>query len=437
MSGIAGIAMAGRTADVERMLDAMAHRGQAGRYAGECDGTTLGAVASRAKQPAWDITLGLVRDETGPGHFARAQARHGTFLFSRDPAGVSPLYLGSTCDGVPCFASEVKALRVLSASVHELPPGGGFRPEQPLPQAPETLASRLRERLEAAVQRALAGDGVVGSWLSGGLDSSAMAALARPRVRVLHTFAGGLAGSPDLEFARETAAFLDTEHHEVVVREATLLEVLPEVIGALESFDALLVRSSVVNYLVGRAAAAQVDAVFSGEGGDELFAGYSYLRAMPLELLPAELADITGRLHNTALQRVDRCASAHGLTAHVCFLDPDVMELAFRIPADLKIREGVEKWILRRALSGRLPQRVLMRPKAKFWEGSGVQGLLAAHADSTVTDSDFRRDRRLPNGWELSTKEELLYYRHFRERVGEMESLDWMGRTKGAPKATP
>jgi len=277
------------------------------------------------------------------------------------------------------------------------------------------------------------GGGEVGSWLSGGLDSSALAALARPYVDRLHTFAAGLEGAPDLAFAAEVAAFIGSDHHEVKVTFEDMLSVLPDVIYHLESFDALLVRSSLTNYLVARAAADYVPAVFSGEGGDELFAGYEYLKGLDPASLPAELIDIMGRLHNTALQRVDRCASAHGTIAHVAFLDPEVVSLALQIPAEFKLQDGVEKWILRRAMDGALPESVLDRTKAKFWEGAGVVDLMAQYAEEKISDADFSAERVLPNGWTLNSKEELLYYRIFREHFGDRSDLSWMGRTKGSP----
>ena len=73
-----------------------------------------------------------------------------------------------------------------------------------------------------------------------------------------------------------------------------------------------------------------------------------------------------------------------------------------------------------------------LRPKAKFWQGAGVKELLAEHAEKTISDQDFKRERRLLNGWVLNTKEELMYYRIFKEHFGELEQLDWMGRTKGS-----
>lgn len=119
--------------------------------------------------------------------------------------------------------------------------------------------------------------------------------------------------------------------------------------------------------------------------------------------------------------------------AHVGFLDPDVVEYALRIPPEYKLRAGVEKWILRQAMIGALPDSVLNRPKAKFWQGAGVEELLAQHAEERISNADFTQERYLPNGWELNTKEELLYYRIFREHFGIFDDLSWMGRTKGAP----
>jgi len=186
---------------------------------------------------------------------------------------------------------------------------------------------------------------------------------------------------------------------------------------------------------VAKAASDYVPAVFSGEGGDELFAGYEYLKSLDPGLLADELIDITGRLHNTALQRVDRSASAHGIVAHVPFTDPAVVDYALRILTEYKLRDGIEKWILRRAIEGALPEPVLKRTKARFWEGAGVGDRLAQYADERIGDDEFLRERTLPNGWLLNSKEELMYYRLFREHFGDLDDLSWVGRTKGAPRS--
>lgn len=135
-----------------------------------------------------------------------------------------------------------------------------------------------------------------------------------------------------------------------------------------------------------------------------------------------------------AFQRVDRSASSHGVVAYVPFADGEVVEYAVCIPVAYKLHEGVEKWILRRGMEGLLPERVLQRTKSKFWQGTGLGDLLARHAEEHVSDDDFQRERVLANGWTINSKEELLYYRAFREQFGELSELSWMGRTKGAPQ---
>lgn len=448
MSGIAGIARAGARTDVEHMLSRISHRGPAGREVVETETATLGLVFSASEtQEAADLRQrSIARDGEGRSRLAEARVAGNRLTLTRDALGVASLYYGRLADGALCFASEVKALLPLTGRIQELPPGSFYDGVQiqtyfrlaqqaPVQGAPERLAQELRQRLATAVERHI-GNGEVGVWLSGGLDSGSMAALARPHVDRLHTFAAGLAGAPDLTYATQVAAFVGSDHHEIVITFAQMLAALPTVIYHLESFDALLVRSSITNYLVAKAASDYVPAVFSGEGGDELFAGYAYLKALDPTTLPDELIDIIGRLHNTALQRVDRCASAHGTVAHVAFLDPEVVAHALQIPVEFKLRDGVEKWILRRALDGALPESVLTRTKAKFWEGAGVGDLLAHYAEGRISDTDFRAERTLANEWTLNTKEELMYYRIFREHFGELEDLSWMGRTKGAPLAS-
>lgn len=443
MAGIAGIAGPGNLSVVERMLAKIAHRGRGGREIKEINGITLGAILTSGTAPSMLMQTKMVQDGPRAGHGASARLLNDKLVLERDAIGVVPLYYGYAEDGALCFASEVKALLETTFDVNEFPPGYrydgismercfGLRRQPPISDSAEHIAGHLRRLLQASVSKRISQE-EYGAWLSGGLDSSAIVALVRPHVKLLHTFAAGLPGAQDLEHARYMAEFIKSDHHEIIVSMDDMLRALPKVIYHLESFDALLVRSSIINYLAAGAVSDYVGEVFSGEGGDELFAGYDYLKTIAGSALNAELIDITERLHNTALQRVDRCASAHGLTAHVCFLDPDVVDYAFQISSELKIRNDVEKWILREALRGLLPEIIITRKKVKFWEGAGVEQLLSEYADKHISDGDFHRERTLPNDWMLNSKEELMYYRIFREHFGQVKNLSWMGRTKNPP----
>lgn len=458
MAGIVGIAQGGKRYLVEEMLDAIAHRGPAGRRVLETRKGTLGVVWPEAQTEEECSSGGkcpAVWDGRFSGDFARAEKdsplalayinRQGLHLL-RDGLGVSPLYYGEI-NGALAFASEIKALVGYVEKIEEFPPGYKYIPDKglcqffdlkplpPLEIEPEEAAGRLRQCLKKTI-REFVEQGEVGSWLSGGLDSSTMAALARPYQDKMHTFAVGVKGAPDLKYARQVAEFIQSEHHEMVVSFEEMFKVLPEVIYHLESFDARLVRSSLTNYLVAKLTADYVPAVFSGEGSDELFAGYSYIKNIPSAKLPYELVDITKRLHNTALQRVDGAAAANGLVVHVGFLDPKVVTLALRIPPEYKLyrKKGriVEKWILRKAMEGILPREVLYRPKVKFWQGAGVEDLFSRYAERKISDWEFRRERILPDGSLLSNKEELFYYRIFREHFGDLPDLSFVGRTKTA-----
>ncbi|HNR02279.1 MAG TPA: asparagine synthase-related protein [Anaerolineaceae bacterium] len=442
MTAIAGIQHTGSQEMVHAMLNQMTHRGNFWRHIVKNNNVILGASGSKTqkKSAAKLIDENIAQELINASHFARASAIDGTLELTRDALGISPLYYGRTGDGAVCFASEVKGLLAVTKDVHELPPGHRLKEGKIsiLTVKPNRSAwsgekndyiKALRHKLEKSILNRI-GDGNVGSWLSGGIDSTAIAALIRPHVHELHSFVAGFAGSPDIQYAEIAARHIGTNHHKLEVTPEEILKTLPQVIYHLESFDPLLIRSTVLNFKVAQMTSDYVPAVFSGEGADELFGGYEYLQTIPEEKLQDELNDILGRLHNTALQRVDRSASAHGLIAYVSFLDEEVVALAKQIPAKYKIRHGVEKWVLRKAVEDLLPEKLLLRKKAKFWQGSGIKDHIANYADNTISDNDFRLEKHLPDGQRLNSKEELLYYRIFRNLFGEFEDLSWMGRTK-------
>ncbi|NIR29647.1 MAG: asparagine synthase B [Gammaproteobacteria bacterium] len=330
----------------------------------------------------------------------------GHVLAARDPLGIKPLYMGRV-DGRLAFASEIKALAGVAEQIEEFPPGHvfhsrrGFRRYYEVPRphgmsrTEEETFRALRETLEKAVVKRLRTDVPLGAFLSGGLDSSIIAAIAREHVDELHTFSVGLEGSSDLHAARKVAAHLGTIHHEYVIDPQDIVDVLPRVLNHLESFDRDLVRSAVPTYFVAKLAAREVKVVLTGEGADELFAGYSYYsRYDDPGALQRELRRSLTSMHNVNLQRVDRMSMAHGLEARVPFLDTTMIALAMTIPATWKQRSergcDGEKWVLRKAFEDRLPAEIVWRAKLQFDQGSGFDDYLAAYAARQVEAGEVR-----------------------------------------------
>lgn len=354
-------------------------------------------------------------------------------LAARDPVGIKPLYLGRSGDRV-FLASEIKALLPVADEVEPVPPGTAFRPATGLERFdslpdPEIRNDRpveawlddLRDVLGRAVEKRLMSDVPLGAFLSGGLDSSIVAALARRRMNEMHTFSVGVEGSPDLEAARRVAEHLDTVHHEYVFSPDEVVEELPRVLHHLESFDQDLVRSAVPCHFVSRLAARHVKVILTGEGADELFAGYRYHREIedPARL-HEELRRSVAGLHDVNLQRVDRLTMAHGLEGRVPFLDLELVELAQSIPPELKLRDDptgrrCEKWILRKAFEHLLPEEIVWRRKERFDRGSGTSEVLRGALQSRMTPEEASTYADEHRATRLRSREEAVYHRMLRE----------------------
>ena len=349
------------------------------------------------------------------------------------------------------FASEIKALAQVTDDIREFPAGCWYHSRLGLrryyrvgrdtssvePMADERQAlPAIHEALRGAVHKRLMSDVPVGVSLSGGLDSSIVSMLACEGLEQLDSFAVGVEDSPDREAAREVAGFLGTRHHELVYDEADMLRALPEVLYYLESFDPALVRSAIPNYFLARLASDHVKVILTGEGADELYAGYDYLRVFNTpDSLHDELIHIIAALHNTNLQRADRMSMAHGLEARVPFLDVNSIALALALPAVWKLREAgrPEKALLRWAFAGDLPEDIIDRPKQKFSKGAGSSQMIAHLAQDTISDGEFTAESdRLLKEWDyrLPNKEALYYYRILRQSYRDEWVFPTMGRSR-------
>ena len=400
-----------------------------------------------------EVALHLV-ERDGPdalaqlnGMFALVIAgEDGRFLAARDPVGIKPLYWTRPPrhEGEVVFASEMNAFEPeMRGHIEVFPPGCYWTPETGVVQfatsVPEDARANpaaesmsrddalvaTREILIDAVERQMMGDVPVGVFLSGGLDSSLVAAIAqrylRERGQTLKTFAVGTEGSPDLIAARVVAEYLGTEHHERIYTAKEATSTLPDVVASIEAFDPSLVRSAVPNNMLAKFTAEHVKVVLTGEGADELFAGYEYMRDYSdADELHEELVRSVEGLHNLNLQRCDRVTMAHGLEARVPFLDRQVINHALRLPAEWKLscRGRPEKELLREAFDGWLPDKLLWRDKSQFGDGSGAASVLTDPFTESISHDELEAERDAVDP-ELRTREELAYFRIFREHLGE------------------
>ncbi|XP_038624642.1 asparagine synthetase [glutamine-hydrolyzing] [Tachyglossus aculeatus] len=363
-------------------------------------------------------------------------------LLGRDTYGVRPMFRLLTDDGFLAVCSEAKGLMDLKHSMAEPPKVEPFPPghyevldlkpngkvatvetvryhsarDQPLHTrygavAPlssgfelEAVKSNIRLLFEDAVRKRLMTERRIGCLLSGGLDSSLVAATLLKQIKErklpypLQTFAIGMEDSPDLLAARKVASHIGSEHHEVIFDAKEGIQALDEVIFTLETYDITTVRASVGMYLVSQYIRKNTDSVviFSGEGSDELTQGYIYFHKAPSAEAAAEESErLLKELYLFDVLRADRTTAAHGLELRVPFLDHRFTAYYLSLPPELRSpKNGIEKHLLREAFedSNLLPKEILWRPKEAFSDGlTSVKkswfSILQEHIDDQVSDS--------------------------------------------------
>ena len=381
--------------------------------------------------------------------FVLWDAGRGRAIIARDHIGICPLYWGHDTEGRIWVASEMKALSRLCDDVAQFPPGHWFdtetqalrkyydRPwrEVAATEGVEVGLEELREAFQAAVHRQLMSDVPYGVLLSGGLDSSLVAAcaakFARQRIEDddaseawwprLHSFAIGLEGSPDLAAAQIAAEALGTVHHGYTYTFEEGLDALPDVIRHIETYDVTTIRASTPMFLLARRIKAMgVKMVLSGEGSDELFGGYLYFHKAPnAREFHAELVRKLDALHNYDCLRANKSMMAWGVEPRVPFLDREFIEVAMRMDAEAKMVKGgrIEKNILRAAFEGYLPDEILWRQKEQFSDGVGYGWIdgLKAYAERQVSDRELAAAAgRFPH-IPPQTKEAYFYRRLFEQ----------------------
>ena len=367
------------------------------------------------------------------------------YFVARDHIGIIPLYIGWDENGVTYVASEMKSIESYCEKLQEFPPGNYYKNGeftqwyQPnwVNEIPTDAVSlpKLKKALEDSVHKQLMCDVPYGVLISGGLDSSVIAAIAakysKKRVESgdaeeawwprLHSFAIGLDGSPDLKAAKIVADAIGTVHHECKYTIQEGLDALRDVIYHLETYDVTTIRAATPMYLMARKIKSMgIKMVLSGEGADEVFGGYLYFHMAPnKEELHHETVRKLQKLSKYDCLRANKSMAAWGIEARVPFLGKEFLEYAMNIdPADKMCSDGkAEKYVLRKAFEGIIPDEVLWRQKEQFSDGVGYNWIdsLKANADEKVSDDNLANAKRKFPIQPPTTKEGYYYREIFDE----------------------
>jgi len=366
-----------------------------------------------------------------------------SYFIGRDHIGIVPLYYGYDEIGNFYVASEMKALIGHCTKIEEFPPGHYYnsnekkfvryyqRDWESYNAVKDNITNKklLKQALENAVHRQLMSDVPYGVLLSGGLDSSIIAAIVRKysqrRIETadlkeawwpqVHSFSIGLKDSPDLKAAQKVADHIGSIHHTLVFTVQEGLDAVRDVIYHLETYDITTIRAATPMYLMARKIRSMgIKMVLSGEGADEIFGGYLYFHKAPnAKALHDETVRKLSKLHLFDCLRANKSMAAWGVEARVPFLDKEFLDVAMRIhPEDKLVKDGkMEKHILREIFSDYLPEEVLWRQKEQFSDGVGYNWIdsLKEVASKQVKDLELEKAAyRFPINTPL-TKEAYFY----------------------------
>jgi asparagine synthase (glutamine-hydrolysing) len=299
-------------------------------------------------------------------------------------------------------------------------------------------ANIIKYLCDAVKKRCLNTERPIACLLSGGLDSSLIAALVNQFYKMefgfdktIETYSIGLKGSEDLKYAKIVSDYIGSKHTEIIVTEKEMFDVIPELIYAIESYDTTTVRASIGNYLIGKYISKNSDAkvIFNGDGSDELCGGYLYMKNCPdcIEF-DCETRRLLKNIHLFDVLRSDKCISSHGLEPRTPFLDKTFVNYYLSIPQKLRFDSNkiMEKYLLRNSFTienfqniyGRqiLPNEILWRRKEAFSDGVSSKGrslyVILQEIISTVLKLENYYEEDIINKYPISTETEKTYYKN-------------------------
>lgn len=391
------------------------HRELANKYGIECHGSSdCEIIIHLYMKLGFSQTLKLL---DGVFAIVLLDLRGGKVYMGRDPLGVRGMCYSQDSNGLG-ICSEMKGLTdllsdsVVSKGINEFPPSCwacfnfndntltidryrivGSHTQVLSLDTTEGHLNNLTKLFDEAIHKRLMCDRKtktgfvsIGAYLSGGFDSSAVAALTKKYIPSLKTFSIGFKDSPDLLKARIVAKHIGSEHHEYVVSKAEMLDIIPDVVRQVETYDTTTIRASAFMYKLTQFIYRDfpdIAVLLSGEGSDEASGSYMYFHNAPgKEQFHMETVRLLRELHYFDARRADRSSAAFNKEIRVPFLDLEFLDYYVNhVPVELKMHQGIEKWILRKMIERLdiLPDEIVWRPKEAMSDG------VSDHSDSWST----------------------------------------------------
>lgn len=381
------------------------------------------------KSNIYDIISELCDTLDGEFAFILYDIQNKFVIFARDPFGVRPLFFDYESYS---FASELKAFKSLS-TVKQFPPGNFALLSDfsylsflfpyhhtsntfTFDDLPNILAN-INSLLRHAVKKRLMSERNLCCLLSGGLDSSLIAAIVASHVPNLKTYSIGFKDSPDLYYAQQVADHIQSDHTNIQLHHDEFINAIDTVIKSIESYDTTTVRASVGNYLVSKYIKENSSnvVVFNGDYADEVCGGYKYFEKCNN---PISFNNECKRLVNDICffdsLRSDRTISAHGLEARVPFADKSFVNYYLSIHPNFRLcNNQIEKYLLRKAFENDkiLPDNILWRKKEAFSDGvsnnnNSWSSIIKKYIEPLITDQELKESN-------FKLKETLYYYKIF------------------------
>lgn len=416
-----------------------------------------------------EILIHLYRKVGMPGLLELLDAEFAFLLYdeisdelfaARDHLGIRGMYMAWDEKGNKAWASEAKAL-VFMESMEHFPPGHWYSSKTEEITSyyqheygvhdesdEERLFEQIKYLLTDAVQKRIMSDRPIGCLLSGGLDSSLIAALVAKHYDKpwpLETFSVGLKGSPDLYHAAKVAEHIGSKHHSVELTEEEFISGLEETVYITGSYDVTTIRASVGHMLISRYVRdhSDVKVLFSGETADE-FGSYLYFQNAPdADAFQEEATRLLQDIHYFDMLRGDRSISQAGIEARVPFADKAFVRFYMGIDPSLRMfnQERMEKYLIRKTFEsdGLLPEEVLWRRKNGFSDSVSSKTrswseIIKEYVDSKVSDEEFEQGKHKYKHDTPKFKEAYFYrelftqhYKHHQELTPYQWLPKWCG----------